>query len=267
MDSVEADDEVVCASCGKAECKQRAAKIRDDKLFTQPDGSHHGECPICCLALSLDVSKWSKNSCCCKLICIGCSHANKLREIEQGLEQKCPYCREGLPETDEEIKQNFVERAKVNDPAALFQMGVDCYHEGDFEGAVQYWKKAAVLGEIDAHHNLSLMYHKGEGVEKDEKKELYHREEAAIGGHHVARFNLGVYEEDNRRIERAMKHYIIAASLGYDKALDEVKEGFAYGLVSKEDFEAALRGHQAAVDATKSEQREEACAFFKRNGL
>jgi hypothetical protein len=33
--------------------------------------------------------------------------------------------------------------------------------------------------------------------------------------------------------------------------------------VSKEDFEAALRGHQAAVDATKSEKREEAYAFYE----
>ena len=123
------------------------------------------------------------------------------------------------------------------------------------------------MGEIDAHHNLSLMYHKGEGVEKDLKKEIYHMEEAAIGGHHVARYNLGAHEERAGMYDKAMKHYIIAANLGYDKALDEVKEGFAYGLVSKEDFEAALRGHQAAVDATKSEQREEAYAFFKRNGL
>jgi hypothetical protein len=30
--------------------------------------------------------------------------------------------------------------------------------------------------------------------------------------------------------------------------------------VSKDDYAAALRGHQAAVDATKSEQREEAYA-------
>jgi hypothetical protein len=35
------------------------------------------------------------------------------------------------------------------------------------------------------------------------------------------------------------------------------------GFVSKEDFEAALRGHQAAVDATKSKQREEAEERYK----
>jgi DNA-binding GntR family transcriptional regulator len=37
--------------------------------------------------------------------------------------------------------------------------------------------------------------------------------------------------------------------------------------VSKEDYAAALRGHQAAVDATKSKQREEAYTFIKRHGL
>ena len=31
--------------------------------------------------------------------------------------------------------------------------------------------------------------------------------------------------------------------------------------MSKEDYAAALRGHQAAVDATKSKQREEAYVF------
>jgi hypothetical protein len=43
--------------------------------------------------------------------------------------------------------------------------------------------------------------------------------------------------------------------------LEALKRGFAAGFVSKDDFEAALRGHQAAVDATKSEQRDEAEAF------
>ena len=55
-----------------------------------------------------------------------------------------------------------------------------------------------------------------------------------------------------------MKHHIIAAKLGYDKALEAVKKGFQMELVSKEDFEAALRGHQAALDATKSEERDAA---------
>jgi len=40
--------------------------------------------------------------------------------------------------------------------------------------------------------------------------------------------------------------------------------GFMDGVVSKEDFEAALRGHQAAVDATKSEQRDAAYKYYRQ---
>jgi hypothetical protein len=48
--------------------------------------------------------------------------------------------------------------------------------------------------------------------------------------------------------------------------LDKVKQGFARGLVSKEDYASALRGHQAAVDATKSTQRDEAEKHLKVSG-
>jgi TPR repeat protein len=165
---------------------------------------------------------------------------------------------------DEEIDLNYMERAKANDPIALFQMGFLCLDKGDYEGAVEYFTKAAELGDMDAHNNLSILYHEGKGVEKDYKKKVYHLEEAAIGGHPYARYNLGIHEGVNGREDRAYKHLIIAAKLGSDEALKVVKKGFHSGVVGKEDFEAALRGHQAAVDETKSEQREEAYAFDKK---
>ncbi len=242
----------------KKACKKRLAEIRDDRLFTQPDESHLGECPLCYLPLPIDQKKYGTFSCCCKRICRGCSYANQQREEEQGLEQRCPFCREPMPKTDEEIEQNLVKRVKTNDPAALFKTGSNCDDKGDYEGAFQYWTKAAALENMDAHFNLSLMYQKGKGVEKDEKKKNYHFEEAAIGGHPSARFNLGNHEFRNKRYERAVKHWIIAAKLGCNDALDSVKKLFSVGIVSKEDYAAALRGHQAAVDATKSKQREEA---------
>ena len=33
----------------KKACKKRMAEIRDNRLFTQPEESSFGECPICCL--------------------------------------------------------------------------------------------------------------------------------------------------------------------------------------------------------------------------
>jgi tetratricopeptide (TPR) repeat protein len=237
------------------------AELRDDHLFSQPDGSHLGECPICCLPLPLDENKSGINSCCCKIICDGCNYANQLREKEQGMKHSCPYCREPILKTDKETDQNLVKRVKANDAEALSQTGLKRYDEGDCEGAVKYFSKAAELGHADAHYNLSTLYHDGKGVEKDTKKKIYHLEEAAIGGHPNARYNLGCSEIRNERYERATKHFIIAAKQGHDGALEMVKEAFAKGFVSKEEYASALRGHQAAVDATKSAQRDAVEAF------
>ena len=230
-------------------------------LFRQPESSHLGDCPICWLPLPL--GKTTINTCCSKVICDGCSYANTLRADEEYLEETCPFCRQTVPKTVEEADQNRMKRVKTNDPVALHQRGIRLAKEEDYKGAIEYFTRAAALGDLAAHYDLSFMYKWGEGVAKDMKKAVYHMEEASIGGHPDARFNLGRVEEENGRPERAVKHYIIAAKLGDEVALETVKEYFTKGMVRKEDYEVALRGYQAAVDATKSKQREEAYAYYK----
>ena len=244
----------------KRECKKKAAELRDEILFRQPESNHFGDCPICCLPLSIDPQKSTLYSCCSKLVCDGCVYANDMRELEQRLVPACPFCRHPAPKSQEEADKNEMKRVEVNDPFAMREVGLRRYHRGDYDGSFEYMSKAAGLGDSVAHYQLSVMYDKGEGVEKDEKKEVYHLEEAAIGGHPDARHNLGCVEGNNGRLDRAMKHWIIATNLGHDFSLKMVKGGYADGIVSKEDFAAALRAHQAAVDATKSPQREEADA-------
>ena len=67
-------------------------------------------------------------------------------------------------------------------------------------------------------------------------------------------------------MDKAAKHWIIAAKLGYDPSLDSVKDLYKLGNVSKEDLAAALRGYQTAIEATKSPQREEAAESEKERG-
>ena len=100
----------------------------------------------------------------------------------------------------------------------------------------------------------------GLGVEEDEEKEVYHLEKAAIGGHPDARYNLGCIEEENGRFDRAVKHWIIGAKLGDADSMKELWAHYSDGNISKEDLEATLRAHQAAIDAAKSQQREAAAA-------
>jgi len=242
----------------KEECKKRAAELRDELLFKQPESSHHGDCPICCIPLSLDPRKATFFPCCSKVICNGCEYANLRREIEGSLQPKCLFCR--LPRTalSQEIELNLMRRVEAKDPVATSKMGEIHYNEGDYDGALQCWEKAAELGNALAHFSLSMLYREGKGVKKDEKKMFFHLEEAAFDGFPAARYNLGVVEEEHGRMDRAVKHYIIGANHGHNESLATLKKGYRRGLVSKKDFAAALRAHQAAVDATKSPQREAA---------
>ncbi len=245
-------------------CQKRAAEIRADQLFKQSDISHLGECQICFLSLPLDMKKWRMKPCCSTRVCLGCSYANTVREIEASLEHSCPFCRHPDSKTQEEAEKTSMKRAKANDPTAICQMGTRCYHKGDYDSAFQYWTKAVRLGDIEAHYQLSCLYHNGNGVEIDKKKVIHHLEEAAIGGHPKARYNLAlaVGKGKDGNIKKAIKHWIIAANLGYDDALKALNEAYDHGDVTKEDYDSAVHGHQAALDATKSEKRTEAYAYY-----
>jgi TPR repeat protein len=217
------------------------------------------------IPLPLDLTKSTMISCCSKVICDGCLFANKIREFQAKLEQKCPFCRKVLP-TGKESEENIMKRIEANDPVAMRAQGVKCHNKGDYNSACEYFTKAAKLGDIEAHYTLACCYALGHGVEKDEKKGIFHNEEAAIGGNPDARFVLGLDEKINGRIERAIKHFSIAAGQGHDDAIKALREVYAEGCISKENFAAALRAHQAAVDATKSPQREVAEEYYRSRG-
>ena len=247
----------------KEECEKRAAELHDEILFKQPESTHRGDCPICCLPIPIDPMESGLYPCCGKRICGGCNLAHKSREFEGSMDERCPFCRSPSPRTEEESIQQLMKRIEANDPVAICHIGTKRCTEGDYTAGFEYYTKAASLGEALAHYQLSVLYAEGFGVEKDEKREQYHSEQAAIGGHPSARYNLGCIEAGNGRVDRAVKHWIIAAKHGSDDSLEYVKDLYKDGDVSKEDFAAALRGHHAAIVATKSPQREEALAFAK----
>ena len=245
------------------DCKRRA-ELHDKDLFPQLDSSYLGECPICCLPLSLHPSKSTLMTCCCKYICNGCHFTNTKRVIEGGLERRCVYCREPAPESKEEHHKRIMERIKKNDTVAMTAMGKTYLGEGDYGKSFEYFTKAAELGDVAAQGCLGLMYRNGNSVvEKDEEKAVYHFEQAAIGGNPTARAFLATHEMENGRFERAARHLIISANLGCDVSLRWVKDLFVQGIVSKEEYADALRGYQAAMDATKSAEREAAEAMTK----
>ena len=107
----------------KKECKMRAAELRDDLLFRQPESTHVGGCPLCCLPLPLDRSKSSMCSSCSKVTCNGCDYAHSIREFEMRRRPSCPFCRK--PGTSEDVNdKRRMTRIEANDPGALLQEGL-----------------------------------------------------------------------------------------------------------------------------------------------
>ena len=112
------------------------------------------------------------------------------------------------------------------------------------------------MGNAEAHYQLGCSYGEGVGVRvRDDDKAVYHYEKASIGGHPDARYNLACYEEIGS-MERAVKHWIIAANLGDDKSMKELLSSYKNGFITKEKYGATLRAHQAAINATKSAERD-----------
>jgi hypothetical protein len=88
----------------------------DVELFSQPDETHLGECPICLLPLSFGLRKVTFYSCCSKLVCNGCDYAH----VMTGRNDNCAFCRHSSPNSEEEHRKLLMKRVKANDPAGCW---------------------------------------------------------------------------------------------------------------------------------------------------
>ena len=253
----------------EAACMKRVAELHDEILFKQPESSHLGDCPICYLPMPHELGAFVVETCCSQITCLGCSHASQHPVLEGGTRNRCPFCRHVVSRTDEEIAKLNMERAKLDDPIALQALGMLNWFHEDHDEAFQCLNRAAALGDSESTFDLSLMYHDGVGVERDKEKERFFLEKAAIAGHLEARFKLGHFELDCERPDRAVKHWIIAATLGHDQSIKVLKLCYEHGCLSKQDFAAVLRAFQAAVDALQSPHRTAAAAdkYYTRKYL
>jgi TPR repeat protein len=105
-----------------------------------------------------------------------------------------------------------------------------------------------------AHYSLGAIY---QDV-GDLKKAKFHLEAAAIAGHEVARYTLGCMEVMSRNMERAVKHWTIAASAGCFRAMDSLIKFFKRGLVSRESIDSTLAAYNSSCAEMRSEARDAA---------
>merc|ERR1711957_829461 len=113
----------------------------------------------------------------------------------------------------------------------------------------------------EAHGILALTYDQGDIGEKDTRKAAHHYQLAAMKGHVMSRRNLGCDEGAAGNIDRAYKHFVIAAGMGCETSMKEIRHGYAFSFVSKDDFAKTLHAYGNSVNETKSDQRDTAMSI------
>ena len=251
----------------KKECDEhvrQVAEIHDKELFKQPPPAD--DCPICFIRLPSLQNGRTYMQCCGKEICTGCLYAPVYDDRGNKVAEKtCPFCRTPHLTIDEAVEREK-KRMEVNDAIAIQMIGY-YYRDGvygypqDFIKALELFHRAAELGCSRAYNSIGYVYEVGSrGVEIDEKKALYYYELAAMRGNEYARYNLGNSEKRLGNMNRALKHYMIAAASGHSDSLEMIKSLYSDGSATKDDYTKALRSYQEYLGEIKSKQRDDAAA-------
>ena len=218
----------------KKKCERRVAELYDEKLFKEHPPRE--ECPICMLSLPYESKTITFQSCCGKSICSGCIYV--MRETGSKNMKLCPFCKTPPARSNaEEVERlkKLMEKGNAyafNQLAGLYarvRMGVP----QDWLKANELYLKAGELGCADGYFNLGCVYQFGQGVEVDMKKAKHYYELTAMSGSVMARHNLGSNEYNDGNLQRAFKHYMLSARAGCKESLENVKQGYIAGHVTK----------------------------------
>ena len=124
--------------------------------------------------------------------------------------------------------------------------------------ALEWYEKAAYLGNAEAMNNIGKIYETGLTVEKDYEKALEWYEKAADLGNAEAMFNIGAMERDD--YEKAMKwykkakeRYEKAADLGDTSAMVFIGDIYRDDKYVEKDYAKALEWYEKAVDLGNAE--------------
>jgi len=175
----------------------------------------------------------------------------------------CAFCRTPLASNHKENNKRIKKLLKNGNAEAFYTLG-GYYARGlcgltqDVSKANELHQKAGELGCANAYYNLGQAYREGIGVNIDMKKAKHYYELAAINGEVDARHNLGSMEYEAGNYHRAMKHHLIAARAGDNLSLNNVKDYFMKGLITKDEYANTLRAYQKSLDEMKSDARDKA---------
>ena len=101
------------------------------------------------------------------------------------------------------IKKTVEQQKEI--AGSLFKKGEECYDKGDYQGAVEWYEKAAAQGNAVAQYNLGVCYAKGEGVQQSYEKAVEWYTKAAEQGNIEAQNKLAECYEKGLGVEPSKK--------------------------------------------------------------
>lgn len=110
---------------------------------------------------------------------------------------------------------------------AEFQKGAEAYQAKKFKEALDWMKKAADKGVVEAMFNLGVLYYQGEGAAKNDTTARNWYQKAADKGHPTAMYNLGYMYEKGISVaassSKALDWYKKAKDGGHPKAAEAME--------------------------------------------
>lgn len=139
---------------------------------------------------------------------------------------------------------------------AMGSIGALYFHgqgiEQDYAQALEWYRKAADLGETDSMINIGSMYLYGQGVEQDYTQALEWYEKAADLGKENAMGWLGYLYYNGLGVEQdytqALEWFKKGADLGEPSAMNNLAGMYYYGQGVEQDYTQALEWYEKAAD-------------------
>ena len=134
--------------------------------------------------------------------------------------------------------------------------------EQDYAKAMEWFEKAADLGNSNAINNIAWMYKYGNGVEQDHAKAMEWYEKAVELGDGTAMNNIGLMYYNGEGVEqdyaKALEWYEKAAELGQLKATNQIGMMYYNGEGVEQDYAKALEWFEKAAELGNEDAKKNA---------
>ncbi|KAK8845191.1 hypothetical protein M9Y10_021373 [Tritrichomonas musculus] len=179
-----------------------------------------------------------------------------LNNIRQMTIQKNNLLVESDQNNSETLEEENSIQFDLNDPENQFELGL-IYHNGegverDIVKAILFYSLAADQNHIEAQFNLGAIFHKGEGVERDFDEAIHYYTLAANQNYPQAQYYLGLIYYEGEYIKqdfnKAFYYFQLAANQNHPQAQFYLGLFYHKGTSVQQDISKAIHYYTIAAD-------------------